>query len=86
MQTGAWVDPITAKPPDVINPATDAVAGRISMGTAADVAKAAKAARAVFETWSQSRLDDSDCAGTPLILEPTPRASFNPVVRGRASN
>ena len=34
---GAWVDPVTPKSLDVINPATEAVAGRISMGSAADV-------------------------------------------------
>ncbi|MCU0966940.1 MAG: hypothetical protein MUF08_18265 [Burkholderiaceae bacterium] len=32
---GAWVDPVTPKTLDVINPATEGVAGRISMGSAA---------------------------------------------------
>ena len=45
---GAWVDPVTPKTLDVINPATEAVAGRISMGSAADVDAAVRAARAAF--------------------------------------
>ena len=34
---GQWVAPAVPKTLDVINPATEAVAGRISMGSAADV-------------------------------------------------
>ena len=49
---GAWVDPVTPKSLDVINPATEAVAGHISAGSAADVDKAVKAARKAFETFS----------------------------------
>ncbi|HEY5007347.1 MAG TPA: aldehyde dehydrogenase family protein [Caulobacteraceae bacterium] len=49
---GKWVDPITPKSIDVINPATEEVAGHISGGSAADVDKAVKAARKAFETYS----------------------------------
>jgi aldehyde dehydrogenase (NAD+) len=49
---GAWVDPITPKTLDVINPANEEVAGRISMGSAADVDVAVKAARKAFATYS----------------------------------
>ena len=49
---GAWVDPITPKTLDVINPANEEVAGRISMGSAADVDVAVKAARKAFATFS----------------------------------
>ncbi len=66
---GAWVDPVTPKTLDVINPATEAVAGRISMGSAADVDKAVKAARAAFETWSQSSLDERVALFERLIEE-----------------
>jgi aldehyde dehydrogenase (NAD+) len=55
---GAWVDPIEAKTLDVINPANEEVAGHISMGTAADVDKAAKAARKAFATWSQTSREE----------------------------
>jgi aldehyde dehydrogenase (NAD+) len=66
---GAWVDPVTPKTLDVINPATEAVAGRISMGSAADVDKAVKAARAAFETWSQSSIDERVALFEKLIEE-----------------
>ena len=55
---GAWVDPVTPKAFDVINPATEAVAGRISMGSAADVDKAVKAAKKAFATWSQTSREE----------------------------
>ena len=41
---GQWVDPVSPKTLDVINPATEQVAGKISLGSAADVDKAVKAA------------------------------------------
>ena len=66
---GAWVDPVSAKALDVINPATEAVAGRISLGSAADVDKAVKAARAAFETWSQSSVDERIALFEKLIDE-----------------
>ena len=34
---GEWVQPTDGTPLDVINPATEQVAGRITLGTAADV-------------------------------------------------
>ena len=43
---GEWVDPIEPRTLDVINPATEAVAGRISLGSAADVDRAVAAAKA----------------------------------------
>ncbi len=41
---GQWVDPVTQNPFDVINPATEEVCGRISLGSEADVDKAVAAA------------------------------------------
>ena len=55
---GAWVDPVTPKTLDVINPATEAAAGRISMGSAADVDAAVKAARRAFDSYSQTSVAD----------------------------
>ena len=49
---GEWVDPIQPKTLDVINPADETVAGRISIGSAADVDVAAQAARPAVATWS----------------------------------
>jgi aldehyde dehydrogenase (NAD+) len=55
---GAWVDPAVPKTLDVINPATEGVAGRISLGTAADVDRAVKAARKAFATFSQTTREE----------------------------
>jgi len=55
---GKWVDPITPKSLDVINPATEAVCGHVSAGTAADVDVAVKAARKAFETFSKTSRED----------------------------
>ena len=56
---GAWVDPAEGlKTLDVENPATEEVVGKIAMGSAADVDKAAKAARKAFESWSQTSREE----------------------------
>src|SRR5580658_5625548 len=49
---GHWVDPVTPKQMDVINPANEEVAGHISAGSAADVDKAVAAAKKAFATYS----------------------------------
>ena len=51
---GAWVDPSGKGRLDVINPATEAVAGHIALGNADDVDKAVQAARRAFGSWSVS--------------------------------
>ena len=57
---GEWVDPVTPHPFDVINPATEEVCGRISLGSAADVDKAVaaanRAAPAYAETSREARI------------------------------
>src|SRR5215472_15381855 len=55
---GQWVDPVTPRTMDVINPATEGVAGRISAGSAADVDKAVAAARRAFETFSKTSKEE----------------------------
>lgn len=55
---GQWVEPAEPKTLDVINPATEAVAGRISMGSATDVDRAVQSARRAFETWSQTSREE----------------------------
>ena len=55
---GQWVDPATPKSIDVVNPATETPAGRVSIGSAADVDRAARAARTAFATWSQTSVDE----------------------------
>ena len=55
---GSWVEPAKANSIDVINPATEKSAGRISMGSAEDVDRAVKAARAAFTTYSQTSVEE----------------------------
>ncbi|MBL6752086.1 MAG: aldehyde dehydrogenase family protein, partial [Nevskia sp.] len=55
---GRWVDPVTPKQLDVINPANESVAGHISLGSAADVDLAVKAARKAFASWSLSSREE----------------------------
>ena len=55
---GHWVDPVTPKSLDVINPATEDVAGHISAGSAADVDKAVAAAKKAFETFSKTTREE----------------------------
>ncbi len=51
---GAFVDPVTPKTLEVINPATEGVAGHISLGAKADVDKAVAAAKAAFASFSRT--------------------------------
>jgi aldehyde dehydrogenase (NAD+) len=51
---GGWVDPIEAKDFKVINPATEEVAGVISMGSSKDVDRAVAAARRAFDSYSRT--------------------------------
>lgn len=51
---GEWVDPVTPRTLDVINPATEEAIATISMGSAADVDKAVAAAKAAFETFGRT--------------------------------
>jgi aldehyde dehydrogenase (NAD+) len=51
---GAWVDPAAPQSLDVINPATEAVAGRISLGSEADVDRAVAAAARAFPSFSRT--------------------------------
>jgi aldehyde dehydrogenase (NAD+) len=55
---GQWVDPVTPASMDVINPATEAVCGHISAGSAADVDKAVAAAKKAFETYSKTSREE----------------------------
>ncbi len=58
---GRWVDPAHPRTAEVVNPATEAVSGTISLGSAADVELAVAAARRAFASWSlttrEQRLD-----------------------------
>jgi aldehyde dehydrogenase (NAD+) len=49
---GQWVDPVVPHPFEVINPATEEVCGRISMGGAEDVERAVAAANRATESYA----------------------------------
>jgi aldehyde dehydrogenase (NAD+) len=55
---GRWVDPVTPRQMDVINPANEQVVGHISAGSKADVDKAVEAARRAFETFSRTSREE----------------------------
>jgi aldehyde dehydrogenase (NAD+) len=55
---GRWVDPARPGTLDVIDPATERPAGRISMGSESDVDKAVRAARTAFHSFSQTTVED----------------------------
>jgi aldehyde dehydrogenase (NAD+) len=55
---GEWVDPVTPKTEDVINPATEEPFARVSLGSKADVDKAVAAARRAFESFSRTSKEE----------------------------
>lgn len=55
---GSWVDPTTDRQIEIINPATEAVAGHISLGENADVHAAVLAARAAFPAFAATSKED----------------------------
>ncbi|MCH2458663.1 MAG: aldehyde dehydrogenase family protein, partial [Henriciella sp.] len=54
---GEWVDPETPRTLEVENPATEEPFARISLGSEADVDKAVAAAKAAFESFSQTSVE-----------------------------
>jgi aldehyde dehydrogenase (NAD+) len=55
---GQWVDPLEPRTLDVVNPASEAVYGRISLGSAADVDVAVAAAKRAFASFSVSSREE----------------------------
>jgi aldehyde dehydrogenase (NAD+) len=55
---GEWVDPARPYPFDVVNPATEEVCGRISLGSAADVDCAVAAAKRAFVSYSRTTREE----------------------------
>jgi aldehyde dehydrogenase (NAD+) len=55
---GEWVDPIGTETMDVINPATEEPICAIALGNSADVDRAVAAAKAAFETFSQTTREE----------------------------
>ena len=55
---GAWVDPSGSETVDVINPATEEAIGTIALGNHTDVDAAVEAAKAAFESFSQTTVEE----------------------------
>ncbi|MBN9486434.1 MAG: aldehyde dehydrogenase family protein [Alphaproteobacteria bacterium] len=55
---GKWVNPVTPKAIDVINPANEEAFARVSLGSKADVDKAVAAARRAFEKYSRTTREE----------------------------
>ena len=55
---GEWVDPAGDGVIEVINPTTEEVVGRVPEGTAEDADRAVRAARAAFDSWSQTPVEE----------------------------
>jgi aldehyde dehydrogenase (NAD+) len=55
---GRWVDPLEPNEFKVINPATETVAGLISLGSAKDVDRAVAAARRAFDSFAQTSREE----------------------------
>ncbi len=55
---GQWIDPVEPRDFPVINPATEAPAGVISLGSAKDVDRAVAAARRAFESFAQTSREE----------------------------
>jgi len=55
---GEWVEPTSPNDFDVLNPATEEVCATISLGNETDVDQAVAAAKAAFETFSQTSVEE----------------------------
>ena len=55
---GKWVQPMGTGSINVINPATEEIIGKIPVGSADDVDKAASAARIAFDSWAKSSIEE----------------------------
>ncbi|GAA4660036.1 aldehyde dehydrogenase family protein [Gordonia humi] len=72
---GRWVAPVDgAGTLDVVDPATEQVAGTVALGGPADVDAAVAAARRAFETWSQTSVDERLAVIGAVITEYQKRA------------
>ena len=72
---GQWIPPATAHPFAVENPATGEVIAHISLGSQADVDAAVGAARAAFESFSQTNPDERIALLERIVAAYTARAA-----------
>ena len=55
---GAWIEPLGQERSGIVNPATEEEFARIALGTAADVDRAARAARRAFASYSETSREE----------------------------
>ena len=55
---GSWVDPVSAREIDVVNPATEQPFAKVALGGKADVDRAVAAARAAFPAFAASSREE----------------------------
>jgi aldehyde dehydrogenase (NAD+) len=55
---GKWVDPVTPKTLEVLDPSTEEACATISLGSEADVDLAVAAAKAAFDSFSQTSVEE----------------------------
>ena len=70
---GTWTPPAIPRSIDVENPATEQVIAQISLGSQVDVDRAVAAARAAFESWSQTTVADRVALLERIVAEFTRR-------------
>jgi aldehyde dehydrogenase (NAD+) len=66
---GRWSDPVEPAAMEVINPANESIAGRISLGSSADVDLAVQAARRAFAVWSKWDRKDRSALLRQIVAE-----------------
>jgi aldehyde dehydrogenase (NAD+) len=66
---GRWVDPVAPRTLDVIDPATERSAGRISLGGAADVDRAVAAAQKAFRSFSVTSREERIALMERIVAE-----------------
>ena len=66
---GQWVDPVSPRRLEVINPADGQVNGHINAGTSADVEAAVAAARQAFPSWSTTSREERLAALERIAVE-----------------
>jgi aldehyde dehydrogenase (NAD+) len=71
---GAWVASDGGTRREVINPATETACSEITLGSAADVDKAVKAARKAFESYSRTSVEERVALLEKIVAEYKARA------------
>ncbi len=66
---GVWVEPVARERIDVLNPATEAVVGRVAAANDEDVDRAVQAARRAFASWAMTSREERLDVLTRIVAE-----------------